>query len=40
MNQSIIFSSDSKFKASDNVFCSDVEQEKVILSLKFGAYYG
>lgn len=34
------FSLDSKFKLADSVFASDVEQDKVILSLKNGSYYG
>ena len=40
MSRSIAFAFNSKFKIADSVFASDVEQEKVILSLKNGSYYG
>ena len=30
----------TKFQISDNVFPSQMEQEKVVLSLKLGQYYG
>lgn len=39
MNQ-IILNSDTKFQVSDNVFPSQMEQEKVVLSLNSGKYYG
>ena len=39
MNQQINLTSTTKFVINDSVFHSNVEQEKVILSLKSGAYY-
>ena len=33
-------SSDTKFQVADSVFPSQMEQEKVILSLNSGKYYG
>lgn len=40
MNELVSLVPSTKFKISDSVFHSDVENEKVILSLKNGAYYG
>jgi hypothetical protein len=40
MNESTLLAPHLKFKPSKNVFCSDVDREKVILNLKTGAYYG
>lgn len=40
MTQSATFAPGTRFKIADSIFHSDVDGEKVILSIKEGAYYG